>query len=158
MLVADGKVLDPREALNDMGNSSKEGVGIVLVTRDAHETNGTLLFTDDDAKVLLPLGKPSINIGNPFWLMELRDSEPSSGRLYSLTALQRMKVQICRRRMLGGSTNQKPRKRPGRSDDRKGGLAMFRPQLEQLSLVTGVLKGRPHSDTTYDFFNWEPDS
>ena len=35
-----------------------------------------------------------------------------------------------------------------RSDDQKGGLATFRPQLEQLSLVTGVLKGRPHPDTT----------
>ena len=34
------------------------------------------------------------------------------------------------------------------SDDRKGGLATFRPQLEQLSLVTGVLRGRPYSDTT----------
>ena len=54
-----------------MGNSSKDGVGIVLVPRDAHETNGTLLFTDDNVKVLLPLGKPSINIGNHFWLMSL---------------------------------------------------------------------------------------
>ena len=66
MLVVDFTVLDPREALHDMGNSSKEGVGIVLITRDADETNGTLFFTDDNAKVLLPLGKPSINIGNPF--------------------------------------------------------------------------------------------
>ena len=31
----------------------------------------TLHFTDDDAKVLLPLGKPSINMGYPFWLMSL---------------------------------------------------------------------------------------
>ena len=57
--------------------------------------------------------------------------------------------------MLEGSTNQKPRKRPGRSDDQKGGLAMFRPRLEQLSLVTGVLKGRPLLGTTYAFFNLE---
>ena len=49
-----------------MGNSSKDGVGIVLVTRDALETNGTLFFTDDDVTVCYPLGKPSINIGNPF--------------------------------------------------------------------------------------------
>ena len=68
-----------------MGNSSKDGVGIVLVTRDAHETNGTLLFTDDDAKVLLPLGKPSINMAI-LLANELRDSEPCSGRLYSLAA------------------------------------------------------------------------
>ena len=57
--------------------------------------------------------------------------------------------------MLGGSTNEKPRKRPGQSDDRKGGLATFRPQLEQLSLVTGVLEGRPLSGTTYVFINFE---
>ena len=69
MLVADGTVLDTRGAFNDMGNSSKDGVGIVLVTGDALETNGTLFFTDDDVTVCYPLGKPSINIGNPFtWL------------------------------------------------------------------------------------------
>ena len=28
-------------------------------------------FTVDNAKGLLPMGKPSINIGNPFWLMSL---------------------------------------------------------------------------------------
>ena len=65
MLVVDVTVLDPREALHDMGNSSKVGVGIVLVTREALETNGNPIFTDDDVKVLLPLGKPLINIGNP---------------------------------------------------------------------------------------------
>ena len=40
-----------------------------VVTRDALETNGTFFFTDDDVTVCYPLGKPSINIGNPFtWL------------------------------------------------------------------------------------------
>ena len=64
-LVVDVTELDPREALHEMGNSSKVGVGIVLVTKDALETIGTLFFTDDNAKVLLPLGKSSINIDNP---------------------------------------------------------------------------------------------
>ena len=69
MLVADGKVLDPREAFNDMGNSSKDGIGIVLVTREALNNIGSFFFTDDDVTVCYPLGKPSINIGNPFtWL------------------------------------------------------------------------------------------
>ena len=65
MLVVDVTELDPREALHDMGNSSKVGVGIVLVTKDALETIGTLFFTNNEAKVLLPLGKSSINIDNP---------------------------------------------------------------------------------------------
>ena len=64
MLIANGTVLDPREAFNDMGNSSKDGVGIVLVTRDALETNGTFFFTDDDVTVCFPLGMPSINMAN----------------------------------------------------------------------------------------------
>ena len=81
LFIVDGTILDPREAFNDMGNSSKDGVGIVLVTRDALETNGTPFLTDDDVKVCYPLGKPSINTGNP-----QRDSEPCSGRLYTLAA------------------------------------------------------------------------
>ena len=48
-----------------MGNSSKDVVAKVHHLRDALETNGTP-FTVVDDKVLLPLGKPSINIGNPF--------------------------------------------------------------------------------------------
>ena len=63
MLVADGKVLDPREAPNNMGNSSKDGVGIVLVTREALNNIGSFFFTDDDVTVHFPLGMPSINIG-----------------------------------------------------------------------------------------------
>ena len=60
-LVADGKVLDPREAPNNMGNYSKDGVGKVLVTREALINNGSLFLTDDDVKVLFPLGVPLIN-------------------------------------------------------------------------------------------------
>ena len=48
-----------------MGNSSKVGVGIVLVTKEALKTNGNPFFTGDNAKVPLPLGKSSINIDNP---------------------------------------------------------------------------------------------
>ena len=63
-LVVDVTELDPREALNEMGNSSKEVVAKVLHLRDALETNGNP-FTIVNTKVLLPMGKPSINIGNP---------------------------------------------------------------------------------------------
>ena len=45
----------------------------------------TLHFTDDDAKVLLPLANSSINMAI-LLANELRDSEPCSGRLYSLAA------------------------------------------------------------------------
>ena len=61
-LSVDVTVLDPREALHDMGNSSKVGVGIVLVTKDALKTIGNPFFTGDNAKVPLPLGKSSINM------------------------------------------------------------------------------------------------
>ena len=64
-LIVDVTVLDPREALHDMGNSSKVGVGIVLVTKDALETIGNPFFTGDNAKVPLSLGKSSIKIDNP---------------------------------------------------------------------------------------------
>ena len=47
-----------------MGNSSKDVVAKVHHLRDALKTNGNP-FTVVDTKVLLPLGKPSINIGNP---------------------------------------------------------------------------------------------
>ena len=59
---------------------------------------------------------------------------------------------------MGGSTNEKPRKKPARSGDRKIGLATFRPQfepLQQLSLETGVLKGRLFLGSIYAFFNME---
>ena len=68
MLVGDSKVLDPREAFNDTGNSSKDVVAKDLVTREALNNNGPFFFTGDDVKVPLPLGKPSINIGKPFHL------------------------------------------------------------------------------------------
>ena len=45
-----------------MGNPSKDGVGIVLVTREALNNIGSYFFTDDDAKVHFPLGVLSINI------------------------------------------------------------------------------------------------
>ena len=44
MLVADGKVLDPREAFNNKGNSSKDGVGKDLVTREALTNIGSFFF------------------------------------------------------------------------------------------------------------------
>ena len=47
----DVTVLDPREALHEMGNSSKDGVGIVLVTREALNNIGSFFFTDDDVTV-----------------------------------------------------------------------------------------------------------
>ena len=62
MLVADVKVPDPGEALHEMDNSSKDGVGKVLVTREALINIGSF-FTDSDVTVHLPLGMPSINIG-----------------------------------------------------------------------------------------------
>ena len=68
MLVDDGKVLDPREAFNDLGSSSKDVVAKELVTREALNNNGPFFFTGDDFKVPLPLGKPLINIGKPFHL------------------------------------------------------------------------------------------
>ena len=45
-----------------MGNSSKDCVGIVLVTREALNNNGSFFFTDDGVTVHFPLGVPSINI------------------------------------------------------------------------------------------------
>ena len=54
-----------------MGNSSKDVVGKVLVTREALINNGSFFFTDDDVTVPLPLGVPSINIDTLAWLMEL---------------------------------------------------------------------------------------
>ena len=66
MLVADGTVLDTRGAFNDMGASSKDVVARDVVTRDALELLAPFFFTSDDVTVCYPLGKPSINIGNPF--------------------------------------------------------------------------------------------
>ena len=64
-------MLDPREAFNNKGNSSKDGVGKDLVTREALTNISSLFFTDDGVKVPLPLGMPSINIDTLPWLMEL---------------------------------------------------------------------------------------
>ena len=47
-----------------MGNSSKDVVAKVHHLRDALETIGKP-FTVVNVKVLLPMGKPSIIIGNP---------------------------------------------------------------------------------------------
>ena len=66
MLIGNITVPDPREALHEMDNSSKDGVGKVLVTREALINNGSYFLTDDDVTVCYSLGKPSINIGNPF--------------------------------------------------------------------------------------------
>ena len=43
-LVVDDTVLDPREALHEMGNSSKDGVGIMLVTREALNKIGSFFL------------------------------------------------------------------------------------------------------------------
>ena len=65
---------------------------------------------------LLSTGNAFDKYRHPFtWLIELEIQSPCNGCLYSLTAWQRVREQVCRRRMLGGSTNEKPRKRPGRS-------------------------------------------
>ena len=65
------KYTNHREAFDNMGNSSKDGVGKVLITREALINNGSFFFTDDDVTVPLPLGVPSISIDTPPWLMEL---------------------------------------------------------------------------------------
>ena len=57
LLVVDVTELDPREALHDMGNSSKEVIAKVHHLRDALKTNGKP-FTVVDAKVLLTLESP----------------------------------------------------------------------------------------------------
>ena len=62
LLVANGKVLDPREAFNNIGPSSKDVIAKDLVTREALINNGSFFFTDDVIKVSLPLGVPLINI------------------------------------------------------------------------------------------------
>ena len=48
MLVGDVTVPDPIEALHDMGNPSKYGIGIVLFTREDLETNVNPFFLADD--------------------------------------------------------------------------------------------------------------
>ena len=62
MLVAASKVHNTREAFNNIGASSKDVVGKVIVTRDAF-TNMSSFFTDVDVTVYFPPGMPSINIG-----------------------------------------------------------------------------------------------
>ena len=84
--IVDVTVLDTRGALNEIGTSSKDVVAKDTVTREALFNNGSFFFTDDVAKVTL-LWECSRKIQTPTpWLIELRDSELSSGRLYSLTA------------------------------------------------------------------------
>ena len=81
MLVGDITVSDPREALHDLSNSPKVGVGIVLLFRDALELIGNPYSTETTLKFAKPWESLLPNIGNP-----LRDSEPRSGRLYPLAA------------------------------------------------------------------------
>ena len=71
LLVADGNVHDTREAFTNIGASSKDVVGKVLVTREAFNNIGSF-FTDVDVTVHFPPGMPSINIGTQSWLMSLR--------------------------------------------------------------------------------------
>ena len=51
MLVGDVTESDPGEALHDMGNIPKVGVGIFLVFREALETNWQPLLHRDNVKV-----------------------------------------------------------------------------------------------------------
>ena len=67
MLVVDVTELDPREALHDMSNSSKVGIGIVLVTREALNNFGSFFLIDDDIKVCYPLESLLKILGNPFF-------------------------------------------------------------------------------------------
>ena len=50
-----------------MGNSSKEGVGIVLVTREALNNFGSFFLIDDDVTVCYPLESLLKILGNPFF-------------------------------------------------------------------------------------------
>ena len=59
MLVGDVTVPDPIEALLNMGNTPKVGVGIVLFFREALETTWQPLHHRDNVKVLNP-GEPSL--------------------------------------------------------------------------------------------------
>ena len=62
LLVADSKEHDTRGAFNDIGASSKDVVGKVIVTKDAFTNMGSF-FTDVDVTVYFPPGMPSINMG-----------------------------------------------------------------------------------------------
>ena len=73
MLVGDVTAPDPIEALLDMGNTPKVGVVLVLIFREALETNWQPLLHRDNVNVLLNPGKAFFEIGNP-----LRDPEPCS--------------------------------------------------------------------------------
>ena len=84
LLIVNVKQLDPREDLHDMAHSSKGVVAKVHYLRNAHKTNGKPL-TVDNAKVLLHW-KAFFKYKAIHLAYELRDSEPCSGRLYSLAA------------------------------------------------------------------------
>ena len=91
MLVAEGTVLDTREAFTNLGASSKDVIAKDVVTRDALDKYGTF-FTDVNVTVCYPPGMPSINMA-PFHLAnELDVQSPCNGRLYSLTAWRRVRV------------------------------------------------------------------
>ena len=83
-----------------MGNSSKDVVAKVHHLRDALETNGNP-FTVVDAKVLLPMGKPSINIGNPSCsCLEIQSPALDVSTLWLLN--EECKSPVLRRRVLSG--------------------------------------------------------
>ena len=65
MLIGDVKESDPEEALHEMGNTPKVGVGIVHVFREALELIGNPNLTKDNAKVLRSLESLQNNYGNP---------------------------------------------------------------------------------------------
>ena len=62
LLVADGKVHDPRDIFTNIDKSSKDVVAKDMVTKDAFTNMGSF-FTDVDVTVYFPPGMPSINIG-----------------------------------------------------------------------------------------------
>ena len=65
MLVGDAKVSDPEEALHEMGNTPKVGIGIFLVFREALEPIGDPYFTKTTLKFFFCWKAFKNNFGNP---------------------------------------------------------------------------------------------
>ena len=61
----DNADLDTRGAFNELGPLPQDVGAKDVVTRDALETMAPFFFTSDDIKVLLLLGKSSMNMDNP---------------------------------------------------------------------------------------------
>ena len=89
MLIGDVTVSDPREALQDLSNSSKVGVGIILVIREALETSWQPFLHRDNVKVCYTMESLLDNMAIPKEIQSL-----ATGRLYTLAAKLVMKVEI----------------------------------------------------------------